>query len=178
MPAPPPAAPLSVTRKRLLIAQLAEINLLDCFDESGAFDIDRARSALPAFAVQEMTVDEVERTDRAGNTTVRRKIRVRLIDKLRAVKLDTALANTPDLEKTLEEQTAKADHATRRAQHLNSSLDNLKKHIDKEVASSCWSAIQSCLRDERNMPLPGIPNETFQAIVSKATSLQPRPPPQ
>jgi hypothetical protein len=166
------SATLSVAEKRSRLARIVRADLLDCLDDSGAFDHARARQLLAGGTVQKLFVDEVERTDRHGNTTVRRKIRVYLVDKIRAMKCDEALAPTAELENALEEKT-------RRVEWLEASVAQAKerdKDIEKEVSTRCWRAIQDCLRDNKGMPLPGIPHATFEAIVDKATARHPRPP--
>jgi hypothetical protein len=82
---------LSTAEKRHLLAQIVRLNPMDCLDESGAFDLARARRVLPACAVQHITIQETTRTDRQGHATVRRNIRVRLVNRLRAMRLDHAL---------------------------------------------------------------------------------------
>lgn len=104
-----PVDPLGIDEKRQLLAQIVRLNPLDCLDDSGAFDLDRARQTLPACAVQELIIDETTRTDRDGNTTTRRRIRVRLVDKLRALKLDDLLER--QIAKDREKESAKKDAA-------------------------------------------------------------------
>lgn len=168
-PTASPDLPLTLAEKRSFLAGLIRLNLLDCLDDSGAFDLARARHVLAGGGVQQLVVKEVERTDRAGNTTVRREIRVRLVDKVRALRVDGALEETARRRRAEEEKAARA----REESNLESQRD---QDIDQEVASRCWSAIQSCLRDPKGMLLPGIPYETFEAAVAKATALHPHPP--
>jgi hypothetical protein len=79
--------PLSREEKRLLLAEIVRINPLDCLDDSGAFDLARARRVLPDAAVQRLIIRETTRRD----GTVTRTIDVRLVDKIRAMKLDDFL---------------------------------------------------------------------------------------
>jgi len=99
-------APLSLAQTRRLLAQIVHANLLDCFDDSGAFDLDRARRTLPAVAVQHLTIDETTKTDRHGTTTTRRRIRLRLVDKVRALKLSEQLERLAE-ERSKQEKPAK-----------------------------------------------------------------------
>jgi hypothetical protein len=90
--APLPVTPEKLTRseKRRLLAQIVRFNPADCFDESGAFDINRVRR-LPGAALQQLAVHEITRTDTQGNTTVRRRITLRTVDKIRAMRFDEEL---------------------------------------------------------------------------------------
>ncbi len=59
------------------------------------------RHSLPLARLQHLVVHETTRTDKAGNKTVQRRITLRLVDKVRAMRLDDLLedreesANTP-----------------------------------------------------------------------------------
>ncbi len=85
---PPSTSPLTRSEKRLLLAQIIRLNPLDCPDDSGSFNLARARRTLPGAAVQDITIHETTCTDCQGKVTFYRKTHVRLVDKLRALKLD------------------------------------------------------------------------------------------
>jgi hypothetical protein len=169
-------ATLCVAEKRLFLAHLLRLNLLDCFDESGAFDLTRARQVLTGGVIQQLTIDEVERTDRAGNTSVHRKIRIHLVDKLRAIKLDDTLETTERRARAeAEAQRAGAEQA---AQESKARAAAYKQYddIDKEVDSRVWAAIHRIFKDSAGRPLPGVTIETLNDAL-KHVSRHPRPPP-
>jgi hypothetical protein len=81
----------SLHEKRLFLAQVIRADLLKCHDPEGNFNLARAQLILPEGCVQEINIDETKTTNKNGHTVVRRKIRVKLMDKLRAMKLDESL---------------------------------------------------------------------------------------
>jgi hypothetical protein len=169
-------APLSVAEKRLFLAHLVRLNLLDCLNDSGAFDLTRARQILTGGVIQQLTIDEVERTDRAGNTTVRRKITLRLVDKLRAIKLDDSLETSERRARAeAEEQHAKAEQAAQESQARAAAYQQYDD-INKEVDTRVWAAIHRIFKDSAGHPLPGLTIETLNDAL-KSVSRHPRPPP-
>jgi hypothetical protein len=90
VPLPPLPEKLTRSEKRRQLAQIVRFNLLDCFDDSGALDLERIRR-LPGAAIQQFVVHETTRTDRQGNSVVQRRVTLRLVDKVRAMKYDDEL---------------------------------------------------------------------------------------
>ncbi|WP_038164918.1 hypothetical protein [Verrucomicrobium sp. BvORR106] len=84
---------LSLDEKRRMLADIARVNVVTLMDDKGALDISKVRQ-LPPWCMQELTITEHERTDKDGNTTTTRQIRVKMVDKLRAIELDTDLEGT------------------------------------------------------------------------------------
>jgi hypothetical protein len=82
---------LSLEEKRRILARIVRVNPLDCFDESGAFDVARAKRVLPPGAVRHIDVDEITRIDAEGQPVTQRHIRLRLVDPLSALRLDDIL---------------------------------------------------------------------------------------
>jgi len=93
-----PAEPLTRAEKRLLLAQIVRLNPLDCIDESGVFRFSLTRRIVPAAAIQDITITETTRTDAQGKPVTRRRLRIHLVNKLRALKLDNELAKEEEAE--------------------------------------------------------------------------------
>jgi hypothetical protein len=112
VPLPRVAEKLTRSEKRRQLAQIVRFNLLDCFDASGALDLERIRQ-LPGAAIQQFVVHETTRTDRQGNIVVQRRITLRVVDKLRAMKYDDEL-----LESEEDDQPEEISEAERKSQEL------------------------------------------------------------
>jgi len=124
--------------------------------------------------VQQLIVREVERTDRAGNTTVRREIRVRLVDKVRAVKADDILAKTAhdDLQPELDKKNAQIEW-------LKQSVAEARerdKDIEKEVGSRVRMAMSLLFRDSVGNLFPGVTPDMFDYVQAQVTRHYPHPP--
>jgi len=79
---------LTLEEKRRILARIARVNPLDCFDESGAFDIVRAKRILPPGAIRHIAVHETTRLNAEGQPVTQRRIHVRLVDPVSALRLD------------------------------------------------------------------------------------------
>ncbi|WP_009964889.1 hypothetical protein [Verrucomicrobium spinosum] len=115
---------LSLHEKRRMLADIARVNVVTLMDEKGALDIAKVRQ-LPPWCMQELTITENERTDKSGNTTTTRQIRVKMVDKLRAIKLDSDLEGT---EKPPANTNARMG-ATKRARDLLKRLPGHGGHL-------------------------------------------------
>ena len=82
---------LTPEEKRRILARIVRVNPLDCFDESGAFDIARAKRILPPGAVRHIAVHETTRLNAEGQAVTERRINVRLVDPVSALRLDDQL---------------------------------------------------------------------------------------
>lgn len=91
-----PADKLTLEEKRRMLTDIVQTNVMDYFKEDGSFDVDKARHNIPGWCVQDLSVDEVTRTDRKGNETTTRKVRLRLVDRLKALEMDSVLAGHKD----------------------------------------------------------------------------------
>lgn len=111
-----------------MLADIARVNVMEYFDEEGAFDVARARADLPGWCVQEITIEETARSDRQGNETMKRKIRVHFPDKLKALDMDSALAGHK--KDTEDEESADQRREKERAQ---AEADELARQILKEM---------------------------------------------
>jgi hypothetical protein len=89
-PLPKVAEKLTRDEKRRLLAQIVRLNPADCFNEAGEFDLECVRR-LPGAAIQQLVVHETTRTTVKGETTMRRRITVRLVNKVRAMQYDDEL---------------------------------------------------------------------------------------
>ena len=114
------AGKLSRDEMRRLLAQMVRLNPAECFDESGAMDLGRVRE-IAGVAIQQMVVHESTRTTQKGAVTVQRKITLRLVDKVRAMRLDESLLEREEAEQAEEmsgEQKKEYEAAQRRAKAL------------------------------------------------------------
>jgi len=174
---PHSAPPLSPAEKRLYLAQLVRTDLLDCLDDSGAFDLTLARQVLTGGMVQQLTVDEVTRTDRAGNTTVRRKITVRLVDKVRAIKLDDTLETSERRARAeAEEQHVKAEQSAQESQARAAAFQQYAD-VGKEVEARVWAVLHHLAEHSASDPLSGLTIENLNDALEKVSRRLPRPPP-
>ena len=82
---------LTPEEKCRILAQIVRVNPLDCFDETGAFDIARAKRVLPPGAVRHITIHETTRVNADGQPVSERRINLRLVDPLSALRLDDLL---------------------------------------------------------------------------------------
>ena len=82
---------LTPEEKRRILARIVRVNPLDCFDESGAFDIARAKRILPPGAVRSIAVHETTCLNAEGQPITERRINVRLVDPVSALRLDDQL---------------------------------------------------------------------------------------
>ena len=82
---------LTPEEKRRILARIARVNPLDCFDESGAFDIVKAKRILPPGMVRHIAVHETTRLNAEGQPVTQRRIHVRLVDPVSALRLDDQL---------------------------------------------------------------------------------------
>jgi hypothetical protein len=159
---------LSTEEKRRLLAQMVRVNLVDCCDDSGAFDMARARRVLPGCAVQQLFIQEVIRTDRQGISTVRRHIRVRLEDRVRAMRLDDVLL---EREREQEQQKqADADSLAQREKNCQEAKERLCAALKKEKGlwGGIFPNIPQQLVEPDDLPSPAEPD---------AASLNPQPAP-
>ena len=84
---------LTVEEKRRILAQIARVNIQEFMDDNGAFNAYQARRKLPGCAIQEFTIEETIRTDKQANEEVlKRKIKIKLVDRLKAIQMDSTLA--------------------------------------------------------------------------------------
>ncbi len=112
------AAALTLEEKQRMLADIVQLNVMDYFNEDGSFDVPRARRCIPSWCLQEFTVNEVTRTDRSGNETTTRKIRLRVVDKLKALDMHSDLMGHKDsnADEPSPEEKAKQDEEYRAAQ--------------------------------------------------------------
>jgi len=82
---------LTPEEKRRILARIVRVNPLDCFDESGAFDLARAKKVLPPGAIRHIAIHETIRPNAEGQPVTERRIQVRLVDPLSALRLDDQL---------------------------------------------------------------------------------------
>ena len=88
-----PSEFLTVEEKRRILAQIARVNIQEFMDDNGAFNAYQARRKLPGCAIQEFTIEETIRTDKQANEEVlKRKIKIKLVDRLKAIQMDSTLA--------------------------------------------------------------------------------------
>ncbi len=87
-----PSDMLSVAEKRRILCQIARANLTEFMDDAGNFNAYQARRHLPGCAIQEYTVEETIRIDGDRREVLKRKVKVKLVDRVKAIKLDSALA--------------------------------------------------------------------------------------
>jgi len=96
---------LTPEEKRRILARIARVNPLDCFDESGDFDLARAKRVLPPGMVRHIAIHETTRLNAEGQPVTQRRISVRLVDPVSALRLD-------DLLERRRESTASHSHST------------------------------------------------------------------
>src|SRR5262249_13749621 len=137
---------LTLAKKREILSRIANVDLLDCLDESGAFDLARARQVLAGGTVQQLIVDEVTRTDRQGNTTTRRRIRVRVVDKVRAIKQDDACEAIARRQQAEDQANAQARQHAEREARIREAAYRQEKDIEAAVASRVHQAVHNTLR--------------------------------
>jgi hypothetical protein len=115
-----PSGVLTLEEKCRMLAAIAQVNLLDYFKEDGSFDVGRAQREMPRGCVQALTVDEVTRADRNGNQTTTRKVRLRLVDRLKALALHNELttAKEGEADALSGEEKARREKQIREAQEL------------------------------------------------------------
>jgi hypothetical protein len=120
---------LSRAEMRRMLADAVRLNVVDYLAEDGAFDLERARRGIPPFCIQGFTIEEVVSTDKQGVETVKRKIRLSLVDRLKALALDTDLAEQE------REATAKlhGDEAQLRKEHARPAAAAHAKELLKEA---------------------------------------------
>ena len=82
---------LTPEEKRRILARIARVNATDCFDESGAFDLARAKRVLPPGAVRSIAVHETTLLNAEGQPVTERRIHLRLVDPVSALRLDDQL---------------------------------------------------------------------------------------
>ena len=82
---------LTLEEKRRILAQIARVNPTDCFDDTGAFDMARAKRILPPGAVRHIAIQETTRMDAEGQPITERSIQLRLVDPVSALRLDDQL---------------------------------------------------------------------------------------
>ena len=113
-----PADKLTLEEKRRMLTDIMQVNIMDYFNEDGSFDALKAQREIPGWCVQGLSVDEVTRTDRNGNETTTRKVRLRLVDRLKALEMDSDLADRKDgsADEPSPEEKAKRDQEFREAQ--------------------------------------------------------------
>src|ERR1700749_5164860 len=87
-----PSDMLSVAEKRRILCQIARANLTEFMDDAGNFNAYQARRHLPGCAIQEYTVEETIRVDGDRREVLKRKVKVKLVDRVKAIKLDSTLA--------------------------------------------------------------------------------------
>ena len=87
---------LTQEEKRRILARIARVNPLDCFDESGAFDIVRAKRILPPGMLRHIAVHEITRLNAEGQPVTERRINVRLVDPVSAIRLDDQMERRPE----------------------------------------------------------------------------------
>jgi hypothetical protein len=174
--------PLSLAEKRLFLAHLVRLNLLDCLDDSGAFDLTRARRLLTGGVIQQITIEEVEKTCPPKQTTceggtIRRKITIRLVDKLRAIKLDDTLETSERRARAeTEEQRARAEQAARESQ-ARAVAHRQYDDIEKETDARVWTVLHQLSKDSAGNLLPGITIEMLNDALANVSRRRPRPPP-
>jgi hypothetical protein len=160
---------LSLEEKREILARIVRTNALDCFDESGAFDIALAKRVLPPGAVRHIDVDETTRIDAEGQPVTQRHIRLRLVDPLSALRLDDiferrqnptpAFANTKMGERKtfnlLREKTMALDDALQSIEDLKQALaeaDDREIQLSKKLEE----------KDQQlGTPTPGTPGSSL-----------------
>jgi len=82
---------LTLEEKRRILARIARVNATDCFDESGNFDIARAKRVLPPGAVCSISIHETTCPTAEGQSMTERRIHLRLVDPVSALRLDDQL---------------------------------------------------------------------------------------
>jgi len=82
---------LTPEEKRRILARIARVNPLDCFDESGAFDLARAKRILPPGMVRHIAIHETTCLNAEGRPVTQRRIHLRLVDPISALRLDDQL---------------------------------------------------------------------------------------
>jgi hypothetical protein len=132
-PTPEEAAPsefLSVEEKRRILAQIARANLTEFMDDNGAFNAYQARRKLPGCAIQEFTIEETIRIDKQSREEIlKRKIKIKLVDRLKALHMDSALAG----HRTVPTQKTDADfkEMEQRWRHGQRDLSNMSDHMTR-----------------------------------------------
>lgn len=129
------AEKLSRDEKRRLLAKIVRVHPADCFDATGAFDLERVRE-IPGAAIQQVIVHEIARTDRQGNSTVQRRITLRLVDKVRAMRFDEKLLEGEEEDQETEE------------------LSEEQKKAENEAAESAREILKSLYLDRYNRGTP------------------------
>jgi len=82
---------LTPEEKRRILARIARVNATDCFDDTGAFDIARAKRVLPPGAVRSIAIHETIRPNAEGQPITERRIHLGLVDPVSALRLDDLL---------------------------------------------------------------------------------------
>jgi hypothetical protein len=172
---------LSLEEKRQILARIVRTNSLGCFDESGAFDIALAKRVLPPGAVRHINVDETTRIDAEGQPVTQRRIRLRLVDPLSALRLDDiferrqnptpAFANTKMGERKtfnlLREKTMALDDALQSIEDLKKALAEAS-HRERQLSNEL---------EEKDRPLGtpplGTPAERRETTAQQLTSVNP-----
>lgn len=103
---------LTLEEKRRMLAQIARVDVVTLMDDAGNLDMQSLRQ-LPACVVQEVNITKKERTDKEGNTTVTTYTKLKLVDRLRAMEMDTDLTGDGPIEQpeTTGEKIARAQRA-------------------------------------------------------------------
>ena len=196
-PAPEDTPFLSVEEKRRILARIARVNPLDCFDESGAFDLDRARRILPPGAIRHIAVHETTRLDAEGQPVTQRRINVRLVDPVSALRLDDLLerqrepgasrshSNSSTNTKTfsrkdfnlLTEKTMALDDANHSIEQLRKALaemDDRELQLSKELEEKDHQLSQPLSPSNGSQPLSKVegphPTQTLSSSDQSPTS--------
>jgi hypothetical protein len=172
---------LSLEEKRRILAQIVRTNTLDCFDDSGAFDIARAKRILPPGAVRHIAVHETTRTNAEGQPVTERRIQLRLVDLLSALRLDDQLErrresaashshSIPNAHKLsredfnlIREKTMGLDDANDTIAELNKALDEAKvreRRLSKELDQTVHQLELTQRFRERALPSDPSPSGT------------------
>jgi hypothetical protein len=125
-----PSEFLSVEEKRRILAQIARANVTEFMDDNGSFNAYQARRKLPGCAIQEFTIEETIRLDKQSNEEIlRRKIKIKLVDRLKALHMDSALAG----HRTVPTQKTDADfkEMEQRWRHGQRDLSNMSDHMTR-----------------------------------------------
>jgi hypothetical protein len=166
---------LTLEEKRRILARIVRVNSLDCLDDSGAFDIVRARRVLPPGAVRHIDIDETTRMDAEGQPVTQRRIRLRLVDPLSVLRLDDILerrqhpappsaSSKMSERKTfnlLREKTMALDDALQSIEELKKSLaeaDDRELQLHRELEEK-----DRHLETSKSLSLPNLPARPGQS---------------
>lgn len=86
---------LTIDEKRRMMAGVARTDLVSLMNEDGSMDLKKLQE-VPAWAIQEFIITENSGFDSSGEEYTKRVIKIKLVDRLRAIELDNTMSGEID----------------------------------------------------------------------------------